>query len=132
MNNMLLVLASICRYWRLRHWKVKVLVIWNSRSNVYFLHTCIRFLVERYIVCEYDLEIVSNRNFMTNIKTKQEGNADPALKPDLFIFLSTMQTLPNQIPWDQLKWSVYWAFRLSEVFILVEYVHVRNKKSFCS
>ena len=37
-----------------------------------------------------------------------------------------MQTKPNR--WDKLKWSVYWAFRLSEVFILIEYVHVRIKK----
>ena len=61
------------------------------------------FLVERHIVCEYDLEIVSNRNFMTNIKTKQEGNADPALKPDFYIFLVQCKSYPLKYPWDQLK-----------------------------
>jgi len=45
-----------------------------------------------------------------SLKTKQEGNADPALNPYSYIFhlifqhnwlfLSTMQTLPNQIPYE--------------------------------
>ena len=41
-----------------------------------------------------------------------------------------MQCKPYQTkyPWDQLKLSIYWAFRLSEVFILVEYVHVGTNK----
>jgi len=42
---------------------------------------------------------------------EQEANANPALKPDCFL----VQCKPYQTkyPWDQLKWSVYWAFRLS-------------------
>ena len=43
-------------------------------------------------------------------------------------FLVQCKPYQTKYPWDQLKCSVYWAFRLSEVFILVEYVHVRTKK----
>ena len=45
-------------------------------------------------------------------------------------FLVQCKPYQTKYPWDQLKWSVNWAFWLSEVFILLEYVHVRTKKKF--
>ena len=64
--------------------------------------------------------------FYLDINIQQEGNVDPALKLDLYIFLlifihtwmflSTMQTLPNQIPLGPaemislLSFSIEWGF----------------------
>jgi len=68
-----------------------------------------------------------------NLKTsiKKDGNAGPSLKPDLYIFLlifphkwmflSTMQTLPNQIPLGPAEIISLLSSSVIEVFILVEY-----------
>jgi len=42
------------------------------------------------------------------------------------MFLSTMQTLTNQIPLGPVEMISLLGFWLSEVFILVEYVHART------
>ena len=44
------------------------------------------------------------------------------------MFLSTMQTLTNQIPLGPAEMISLLGFWLSEVFILVEYVHARTNK----
>ena len=45
------------------------------------------------------------------------------------MFLSTTQTLPNQIPLGPAEMiSLLKKILFSDVFILVEYVHVRTKK----
>ena len=73
------------------------------------------------------LVIVNSRNrFKCDLHEQPEGNADPALKPNFYIFLlifqhkwmflSTMQTLPNQIPLGPAKmisllsYLVEWGF----------------------
>ena len=66
-------------------------------------------------------ELSFNRNFFDFML--QEGNADPALKLDFDIFL-----LFFQIPFGPAEMIRLLGFQLSEVFIIVEYVHVRTKK----
>ena len=98
------------------------------------------YYIVTMLLCMYSIWLKEVISF-TKKSNKQEGNADPTLEPDFFIFLllfkhkwmflSTMQTLPNQIPLGPAKmisllsFSIEWGF----LFLLNMYMSAPIKKS---